>query len=370
MIKILILGDSNSPHILRWAKSLNNAGCKIDIFTLHVPDKNLYEDAPEIRLFTMNISRKIQRKNESNILKLVYFKAILRLKKLIQELNPDILHSHYASSYGLLGALAGFHPFIISVWGADIYNFPLKSLFHKIIIKYSLRNADKILSTSKAMAIHTKRFTKKNIEVTPFGIDINKFKPMKNESSNENDVIVIGTIKTLEKKYGVEYLIRAFKLVKEKFPELSLKLLIVGEGSLESNLKKIVNELQISESTEFTGFIKHDEIVKYHNKLDIYVSLSTEDSESFGVAVIEASSCEKPVVVSNVGGLPEVVINGETGFVVERENTRTAADAIAKLLENENLRKEMGKAGRQNVIKNFNWRDNINQMISIYKQFV
>ncbi len=319
MTKILILADSNSPHILRWTKSLRRAGCKIDIFTFHVPDKNLYIDTPDIGLYTINISRKIQKRKETNISKLVYLKALLKVKQLIDELNPDILHSHYASSYGLIGALSGFHPFIISVWGADIYNFPLKSLLHKSIIKYSLKKADKILSTSKAMAIHTKQFTAKNIEVTPFGIDINKFKPIKIESSPENKNIVIGTIKTLEKKYGVEYLIRAFKLVKEKFPQLSLKLLIVGEGSLESYLKQVIKELQIESSTEFTGFVKHDDIVKYHNMLDIYITLSIEDSESFGVAVIEASACEKPVVVSDVGGLPEVVNDGVTGFVVEKK---------------------------------------------------
>ncbi len=370
MIKILILGDSNSPHILRWAKSLRNAGCKINIFTLHVPDDNLYNGTPDIGLYTVNISRKIQGKKETNISKLIYLQAVKKLKELIIDLKPDILHSHYISSYGLIGALTSFHPYIVSVWGADIYNFPNISFIHKIMIKYSLKKADKILSTSYAMAIQTKKFTAKNVEVTPFGIDINKFKPMKNEIINENKSIVIGTIKKLEKKYGIEYLIRAFKLVKDKFPSLSLKLLIVGEGSLEGKLKKVVEELQIESSTEFTGFVNHDNIVKYHNMLDIFLSLSIEDSESFGVAVLEASACEKPVIVTNVGGLPEVVIDGETGFVVENKNIQAASKAIIKLLKNKILRDSIGKAGRQHVVKNFNWNDNVNQMINIYKQLI
>ena len=236
------------------------------------------------------------------------------------------------------------------------------------MIEYSLRKADKILSTSRAMAAQTKKFTEKEIEVTPFGIDVDKFKPQKNESVFGPDDLVIGTIKTLEKKYGVEYLIRTFKLVKEKLPAAKLKLLIVGGGSLTDSLKELVNELNLEEDTIFTGFINPDEIPKYHNMLDVYVSLSTEDSESFGVAVLEASACEKPVVVSRMGGLPEVVEENVTGFVVQNKNIQEAAEVLIKLISDKNLREKIGKAGRERVIKYYNWNDNVTQMIKIYNQ--
>ena len=102
--------------------------------------------------------------------------------------------------------------------------------------------------------------------------------------------------------------------------------------------------------------------------LDVFVSLSIEDSESFGVAVIEASACEKPVVVSRVGGFPEVVENNVTGIIVEKENVKEAADAMLKLIKDKYLREEMGKAGRKRVIKYFNWDENVTQMLNIYRQ--
>src|SRR4030042_230985 len=83
--------------------------------------------------------------------------------------------THDILSYGFIGALSGFHPFIISVWGSDVYDFPYRSIFHKILLKHNLSKADIILSTSHAMADQVRKFTHKNILVTPFGIDLKRF---------------------------------------------------------------------------------------------------------------------------------------------------------------------------------------------------
>lgn len=362
-MKILMLADPASVHTLRWANAISDRGINVYIFGLSEYDGSLYRE--NIIIETLNTSLKIKFRPDGSILKVIYLKAVSRVRELIKVYQPDILHSHYASSFGLIGALAGFSPYIISVWGADIYNFPEKSLLHRGIIKYSLSKADRILSTSNVMAKRTGKFTNKIIEVTPFGIDIEKFRPIKSNSSDK-DELVIGTIKTLEKKYGVEYLIRSFKLVKERLPEARLKLLIVGTGSLELKLKKLARDLDLESEITFTGFIKSDKIPEYHNMIDIYVAASTEDSESFGVAVLEASACGKPVIVSDAGGLPEVVENEITGLIVKKENPDVLADALEKLVINPELRRQMGERGRYKVLKEYNWEDSVDKMISIY----
>jgi glycosyltransferase involved in cell wall biosynthesis len=103
--------------------------------------------------------------------------------------------------------------------------------------------------------------------------------------------------------------------------------------------------------------------------LDIYIAVSTEDSESFGVAILEASACETPVIVSNVGGLPEVVDNNITGFVIPHSNVEFLVKKIELLLD-ENLRKKLGKAGRARVMKHFKWDDNLEQMVNNYNQIL
>ena len=104
--------------------------------------------------------------------------------------------------------------------------------------------------------------------------------------------------------------------------------------------------------------------------MDIYVALSRLDSESFGVAILEASSCELPVVVSSVGGLPEVVEDQKTGFIVPKEDAEAGASAILKLTQDSSLRKQMGREGRKIVLKKYKWSDNVTHMEQVYQQVI
>lgn len=364
-MKILILSDCNNPHTIKLVKSFSKKN-NIEVF-LYGLERLKVNDYLTLKNFNVK-TLDIKVKKSGTISKIKYLQAIFDIKKIIKEFRPDIVHAHYASSYGLLGVLSGFHPFVISVWGSDIYIFPKKTFIHKIILKYNLKKADKILSTSFAMAKETSKYTNKNIDVIPFGVDLDVFKSKKVLDSyyapfNSEDII-IGTVKSLEKIYGVEYLIKAFKIVLDKHKNLPLKLLIVGGGSLKKSLISLTKELKIDDKVKFVGKIPYYDVCIYHNIIDISVFLSL--SESFGVAVVEASACEKPVVVSNVGGLPEVVDNGLTGFVVPVKSEKKAAEAIEKLILNRDLRVKMGKNGRKKVKELYNWNNNFRDMNNVY----
>jgi glycosyltransferase involved in cell wall biosynthesis len=365
-MKILLLSNLHSPHTIKWARALAERGLEIFIFSLSNYDGALYENYKNIQTFSVQLDSTITEDSATKISKLVYLKAVPKIKQMIAELKPDIVHAHYASSYGLLGALSRFHPYILSVWGADIFEFPQKSFLHRRLIKFNLEKADKILSTSHVMVKEIAKYTSKKIAVTPFGIDVAFFKPCPVQSLFDPDDVVIGTIKALDTQYGVEYLIKAFKILVEKYNHLPLKLLIVGGGVLEKNLKDLTHALHLEDRTIFTGRVSYDDVPKYHNMLSIFISLSVIDSESFGVAIIEASACEKPVVVADVGGMREVVEDGITGLIVPPKNSEKAAAAIEKLVVDEALRKRMGKVGRQRVKKMYDWNENVNQMIKIY----
>ncbi len=364
-MRLLLLSDPNSVHTIKWAKSL--AQKNIDIVTFGLGDFHVkdYDNIKNIKVITLN---EVITRDEGSFTKLKYLRALPIIKNIMREFKPDIVHAHYASSYGLLGALSGFSPFVLSVWGSDVFSFPKKTFLHKTLLKYSLKKADKILSTSHVMATETSQYTDKNIEVTPFGIDMEQFCPTEVKSLFAKDDIVIGTVKTLEEKYGIEYLVKAFKIVCDKHPHLPLKLLIVGGGSLEEKLKQLTKDLNIEERTIFTGVIPFEYVPKYHNMLSVSVSVS--NSESFGVAIIEALSCAKPVVVANVGGLPEVVEDGVTGFVVPPRDEIETAKAIEKLILDKKLRITIGQNGRERVRKLYNWNDNVKQMIDIYREIL
>lgn len=367
-MRILLLADLLSTHTIKWACALADKDLEIGVFGLVDTQPEIYQDYPDISLFSAGMSTETVRRALGTPTKLRYLQALPRLKAAIQQFQPDILHAHFATSYGLLGVLSNFHPFILSVWGSDIFNFPHRSLLHKWLLQFNLNHADKILSTSYIMATETQKYTSKKIEVTPFGVDIKVFKPEQVDSLFAKDDLIIGTVKALEEIYGIEYLIKAFKILKEKYSNLPLKLLIIGTGSQETYLRKLVRDLTLETDVIFTGHVNHSQIPIYFNMMHVFVALSK--SESFGVAAIEAAACGKPVVVSNVGGLPEVVDNEVTGFVVPPANPIAAAEAIGKLVADEKLREQMGIAGRAKVQKLYNWSDNVNHMISIYQNIL
>lgn len=363
-MKILLLADAWSSHTSKWANSLAENEIDVEIFSLSEYDKKQYHY--DFNIEVVDFSKTAKKKKDGSLFKSVYLATLPKLKNKISKFKPDILHAHSASSYGLLGALTGFHNYFISTWGSDVFIFPKKSFLHKNLLKYSFWKASEIFSSSNIMSIEASKYSRKKINVINFGVDTDIFKPSNLAKKNKIADFVIGTVKTLDYNYGIEYLIEAFSIVLKNHPEKDIKLLLVGSGGMENELKNLAKRLNVFDKTIFTGQVAYNEVPTYQNMIDLAIFPSK--SESFGVSALEASSCEKPIIVSNVGGLPEVVKLNETGFIFESGNISELVIKIENLLINKELREKFGKAGREFVIKNYNWNKNVQEMIKFYKQ--
>lgn len=360
-MKILFLSNINSAHIRKWAASLAEKGFEIGIFSLGKPEMDWFSEYG-IKSFNAEVGKK--KFSDSLFSKVSYLKAVPQVKKIIKEFKPDILHAHYATSYGLIGVRTKFRPYIISCWGSDVMDFPRKSFVHKLVVKRILSKADKIFVTSKTIEKYIHQVIKKEIVITPFGIDTEVFKPMKVKSIFSENDIVIGTIKSLEKNYCIDVLIQAFAKVKNEYKNLNL--LMVGEGAQEKELKSLVQKLKIEKDVVFTGKIDYSEIPHYHNMIDIFVNVS--EHESFGVSVLEAMACAKPVIVSDTGGLAEIVKDDSLGLKVPVKNVAVLSEKLKLLVENSKLRKSISKNANEYVLKNYDWKKNLELIISEYKK--
>ncbi|MEI8011487.1 MAG: glycosyltransferase [Candidatus Omnitrophota bacterium] len=350
-MKIALLSGANSIHTTRWANAFALKGHEVHLITQHLPGELLI---PAVKVHLLSIKSKWG-----------YFLNVFYLKYLLNQIKPDILNAHYASGYGTLARLSGFHPLVLSVWGSDVYDYPFESKFNFWMVKKNLMHADMVCSTSYAMADQTRKIcpSLKDIRITPFGVDLKRFDRQSSVPENE---FVVGIVKTLEPKYGIEYLIKAFAVVKQKYQgNKKLKLMIAGKGSQLESLKSLAESLKISEVV-FMGYVPHIQVSKVFNQFSVVVILS--ESESFGVAAIEASACELPVVVSNVGGLPEVIKDGRTGFVVPAKDPESAAVAILKLIDDEGLCQSMGAEGRRLVVQEYDWDKNVDLMLGIFRE--
>lgn len=360
-MRVALLSSALSIHTIRWANTLSEIGIEVHVISQHPPLEVINENVKVHLLPSRGV--------------LGYFTMVPAVKKILKKIKPDILNAHYASGYGTTARLVNFHPWLLSVWGSDVYDFPYKSPLHMQLIRKNLHSADAIASTSICMAKQVNNITSglKKVSITPFGINTNVFKPSMNHNL-EKKRIVIGTVKSLTHTYGVDILIKSFAillqtLTKERYQTAKeLELHIVGTGPDENNLRQLAIELGIHDKVLFIGQVDNSQVPKELEKFDIYVALSR--SESFGVAIIEASSTGLPVIVSNVGGLPEVVIDGITGIIVPPENPEAASKALLKLSLEPNLRMKMGEAGRQYIIDKYDWDISVDIMKRLYQKTI
>jgi len=362
LFKIALLAGISSIHTTRWANVLADRGHDIHLITQHLGGDVV---SAKVKVYHLPFQG-----NKG------YFLNVPFARKLLRKIKPNFAHAHYASGYGTLGRLCGFHPYVLSVWGSDVYDFPYDSPFKMRLLQKNLRAADLVASTSHVMAKQTHKICEglSKIYFTPFGIDTKSFNP--SNSPKNNDTITVGTVKKLAFKYGIDTLIkgfaeaRTFLMESDERTASKLRLLIVGGGEDRDSLERLVGSLNISDVTEFAGAVPYALVPDYLNRLDIYVAASRLDSESFGVAILEASACALPVIVTDVGGLPEVVEDGITGKIVQRDDPHALAKAIEKLIIDKDLRKRMGQAGLKRVIDYYTWEDSVSIMEEVYREVV
>ena len=352
-MRLAFLAPANSIHTQRWAVALANRGVSILLVSQH--DSDTWVPPDRVRIHRLRFS------GNSG-----YFLNALELRALLDRERPDLLHVHYASGYGTLGMLSNFAPSLLSVWGSDVYEFPLQARWKMWLLRRNLRWATRIASTSEAMAQQVRLLTPETPSplVTPFGVDCEKFAPCPRLMSAE---VRIGTVKTLSHKYGIDILIAAFAEVLRARRaasiglEQQLRLVIVGGGEQEDFLRVRARQLGVVDNVQFVGYVRHEAVPSWLQTLDIYVAVSR--SESFGVAVIEAAACGLPAVVSDVGGLPEVVQDGITGIVVPSEDVSALSQALHTLIQNRDLREAMGAAGRDFVLRQYEWTTCVDRML-------
>lgn len=363
-MKIVLLSGASSIHTVRWANGLLAAGHEVHVITQH-PVVDPFAEGVALHLLPY---RGI----------LGYFLMVTAVRKLLRDIRPDIVNAHYASGYGTTARLVNHRPWLLSVWGSDVYDFPHKSPLHKWLVKKNLQAASQVASTSHCMADETRQLISglTDIAITPFGVDLAAYAGIKPEPAEQKSRLIIGTVKTMKPKYGIDTLIEAFALLQKSLqskPDLvapDIELRLVGGGEQTPELHALAQRLGIADKVNFVGRVPHTQVPQELAKLDIYVALSRLDSESFGVAIIEAGAAGRPVVVSDAGGLPEVTVDGVTGFVVPRENPAAAAAAMERLVLDAKLRNQMGQAGQSHVGQHYSWDACVKTMLGVYQESI
>ena len=299
--------------------------------------------------------------------------AVWYLKRKIMEIDPDVVHAQGTfTPYSTAAALVcKEYPTLLSVRGImakelKFYkglDFIFAAAIEKINEKGVLSKIPNIIVTSPHSKDVIKTMTNSNIYVVPNGIDFDEIQNIRAEDHLKHPAILF--MGGLNKVKGIDVLLNAVPIIRMEIQNLHVY--IAGSGSKEGNLKKLAKELNIEENVKFLGFISGDEKYAYYKSADIYVHPSRY--ETFGVVLLEAMACGKPVIASNVGGIPFVVEDGKTGLLFESENVEELVEKIMLLLRDEEMRAKMGEAGR-NRARGFTWERSAEMTVEVYKEVI
>lgn len=347
-MRILILANKGSDHAKKCAEGLYKHGHEILVVS---PNDN--ENSVHVNSNINTVTLKYGGKKG-------YLLNVFELKKVCKRFKPDVVNVHYASGCGALSYFAKLHPAVINCYGSDVFEFPRRNKFNNWLLKRILKYADGLASTSRGMAKEIKSILgneKKRIAITPFGIDADFFRPYPRELNNHR--MVIGIVKSMKPIYDIPLLINAFSIIYDHYAPRPL-LRIYGDGPMKNELKHMCEGLNISDSVEFMGGVPNEEIPKALNLMDVFVNCSKQ--ESFGVNILEAMACELPVIATDCVGPRELIEDGKSGLILKERTPKCLADTIIYLLNNETMRREMGKNGRKRVLEYYDWQNNIKEL--------
>jgi phosphatidylinositol alpha-1,6-mannosyltransferase len=169
------------------------------------------------------------------------------------------------------------------------------------------------------------------------------------DSGNDETFYQLITVSRIVRNKGIDSVLHAIKILRNK--GVRCRYVIAGDGTERPELEKLCRELGLSECVRFTGYVQEEEKLQLLRSADVYVMPSRvnpkEQHEGFGIAFLEAAACGIPSVGSNAGGIPDAVIDGKTGILVDPDAPEQVASALLFLLQNKNVRYEMGRAGRE-----------------------
>jgi L-malate glycosyltransferase len=287
----------------------------------------------------------------------------------------DLLHVHYAIPHSISAILAResikqkrYVPVITTLHGTDITLVGADRSYLPIT-RYGLQQSDGVTSVSKFLKQATiETFDFDEVEVIPNFICPSHYRkitdsPLRRELAPNGEKILIHVSNFRAVKRPVDC-VEIFAKVLQKGG--NARLIMVGDGPEYSAVHHRARTLNVLEKTEFVG--KQPKIADYLGVAD--VSLLPSDMESFGLAALEAQACEVPVVASRVGGIPEVINDGETGFMSDVGDTEKMSDDVLKLLNDEDLRQSFGKRGRELAVSRYSSEKIIPQYIAFYERIL
>jgi len=291
---------------------------------------------------------------------------VLRVLKFIRRHASQLVHTHliHADLYGTLAARLAGIPTVVSTKHG--YNPWRTHRLYAFLDRLAALLQDRIITISDALGrwlVEVEGLPQKKLSTVHYALDVNHFRP--STAGNlplEASQPVIGTVSRLIHQKGIHILLQAFAACARQHRTISL--VVVGDGPERSNLEDLAEKLGLGHRVHFLGY--RSDVDQIFPQMDIF-ALPTF-GEGFGLVLLEAMACSKPVVATDVMSIPEIVQPGKTGFLVPAKDVSALAEALDTLIANPELRDRFGKVGFQRVKRDFTVERMVQKTAEVYQQ--
>ncbi len=299
--------------------------------------------------------------------------AIWRSLQLIREFKPDVIHTHLSKSDllgQLTGGMLGVSARVSSIHNVDPWR--KHQLFSRVMRVLTAR-CQKLIAVSAEVRTFTlkwSRYPDDKIIVIDNGIDLTRFDPAivkpidLTQFGVPADATIIGIVGRLLEQKGHDFFLDMAHLLAQTHENLHF--LVIGDGALREALEMRTQELGLASQVTFTGFL--DDVPAVLASLDIMVFSSRW--EGLPVALLEGMAMQRPMVVTEVGGIPGVVVNQENGLLVPAENAQALADACSQILQNPDLKKSLGQQARATIQRDYDQQNMHQKILNLYTELL
>ncbi len=343
-MRLCYLADGGSVHTRRWLSHFAEQGHEVHVISLEPSGVPGVQEHRLARRFGN---------------KLDYLAAIPRVRRLVKTIRPDLLHAHYATSYGFLGALSGLRPFVVTAWGSDILVTPRESAVMRHLVRWVLERADAITSDAEFMTAailemggHAKTLT------IPLGVN----QRLLNAPADAPRRPLVVSLRNLEPQFRIDRLIQAFQTVAQRDP--SARLLIGNRGPELPALQALAETLNLKDRVEFIGFQSPGDLHRLLRESAVYVSIPESDATS--VTLLEAMALGAYPIVSDLPANREWVDDGKNGAIIAHGSIEALADAILRALGHPEIREDAARLNREIIARKALWETNMAEVEALY----
>lgn len=288
---------------------------------------------------------------------------------ILRKFEPDIIHGQavYMGVPAFISKMVIKKPYVLWLQGSDIY---LPKLYEGLTFKLVLNQADAIIALTYDMREEVRKLCNREILVIPNGVDLERFRALSKVEARRKlqlnaDSKIIIFVGNLYQIKGVRYLIEEMKVIKQECPEVQL--LLVGDGVDRRVLEQLVDKLNLGQCVTFIGAIPNERVPDYLCASDLFVLPSF--SEGFPVTFLEAMACGLPILATRVRGLPEIIRDGENGFLVEPRSGIQLAEKALFILRNDNMRDMMSRNNIGQVCR-YSWDSVSSNLEEVYSRII